>query len=150
MYGLGMLPAPSALLLTLGLTCSGVSGAVAQSSDPAPAAVQSVFSRSNLVAWCIVPFDSKKRSPEERAAMLERLGFKLFAYDYRAEHIPTFDAEMEALKRHRVQLLAWWFPGTLDAEAKQILDVLKRHKVRISLQEGLHFQFAGIAFRKGS
>jgi sugar phosphate isomerase/epimerase len=133
MYGLGMFPAPSALLLTLGLTYSGVSGAVAQSSDPAPGTVQSVFSRSNLVAWCIVPFDSKKRSPEERAAMLERLGFKLFAYDYRAEHIPTFDAEMEALKRHRVQLLAWWFPGTLDAEAKQILDVLKRHNLRAQL-----------------
>ena len=56
-----------------------------------------LFAQTNLVAWCIVPFDSKKRGPEERAAMLEWLGFSLFAYDYRAEHIPTFDAEMDPL-----------------------------------------------------
>ncbi len=89
-----------------------------------------LFTRSNLVAWCIVPFDAKKRGPEERAAMLEKLGFKLFAYDYRAEHIPTFDAEMEALKRHNVRLLAWWFPGALNDEARNILDVLRRHDLR--------------------
>jgi len=68
--------------------------------------------------------------PEERAAMLETLGFKWFAYDYRAEHVPSFDAEMEALKRHHVRLLAWWFPGELNAEARLILDVLKRHSLR--------------------
>ncbi len=34
--------------------------------------------------------------------MLERLGFRHFAYDWRAEHIPTFDAEIEALKKHGV------------------------------------------------
>lgn len=89
-----------------------------------------LFDRTNLVAWCIVPFDAKKRGPEERAAMLERLGFKLFAYDYRAEHVSAFDAEMEALKRHQVRLLAWWFPGTLNNEAKLILGVLQRHGLR--------------------
>ena len=26
----------------------------------------SIFSQDNLVAWCIVPFDAKKRGPEER------------------------------------------------------------------------------------
>lgn len=92
-----------------------------------------LFARTNLVAWCIVPFDAKKRGPEERAAMMERLGFKMFAYDYRAEHLPTFDAEMEALKRHHVRLLAWWFPTTLNTEAQNILDVLKRQQVRAQL-----------------
>lgn len=92
-----------------------------------------LFARSNLVAWCIVPFDSKKRGPEARAEMLERLGFKLFAYDYRAEHVPTFDAEVEALTRHHVELFAWWFPGTLNDEARLILDVLKRHHIRAQL-----------------
>jgi len=89
-----------------------------------------LFARTNLVAWCIVPFDAKKRGSEERAAMLERLGIRQFAYDYRAEHIPTFDAEMEALKRHDVRLLAWWFPGALNDEARNILDVLCRHNLR--------------------
>ena len=31
------------------------------------AAVPALFARENLVAWCIVPFDSAKRGPEERA-----------------------------------------------------------------------------------
>src|SRR6185369_2031594 len=92
-----------------------------------------LFARSNLVAWCIVPFDAAKRAPQERAAMLEKLDFKYFAYDYRAEHIPTFDAEMDALKRHHIELLAWWFPTSLNDEAKLILDVIKRHQLHPQL-----------------
>src|SRR5258706_647633 len=92
-----------------------------------------LFARTNLFAWCIVPFDAKKRGPEERAEMLERLGFTQFAYDYRAEHVPTFDAEMDALKRHHIRLLAWWFPPTLNDEARLILAVLKRHDLQTQL-----------------
>ena len=66
--------------------------------------------------------------------MLERLGFKHFAYDWRAEHIPTFDAEIEALKRHGVSLDAFWVaPGELNRESRIILDVLKRHGVKAQL-----------------
>ncbi len=104
--------------------------ALAAGPSPARAAAYELFARSNLVAWCIVPFDAKKRGPEERAAMMDRLHFKLFAYDYRAEHIPQFDAEMEALKRHQIRLLAWWFPTVLNEEAKGILRVLERHQIR--------------------
>jgi quinoprotein glucose dehydrogenase len=92
-----------------------------------------LYDRTNLVAWCIVPFDAKKRGPEERAAMLERLGLRQLAYDYRAEHIPTFDDELRALKRHGVRLVAWWFPTELNDEARLILDVLKRHDVHAQL-----------------
>ena len=92
-------------------------------------AAQDVFARSNLVAWCIVPFDAKKRGPEERAQMLERLGIKRLAYDYRAEHIPTFDAEVEATKRHGIELTAWWFPNVLNEEAGTILKVIERHRI---------------------
>ena len=82
-----------------------------------------------------VPFDAKKRSPEERARDApERLGFKHFAYDWRAEHLPTFDAELDALKRHNIALDAFWVaPGELNKESRLILDVLKRHGVRAQL-----------------
>ena len=53
----------------------------------------------DLVAWCIVPFDSRKRSPEERIAMLERLGFKRYAYDWRAEHLPDTARELRLAAR---------------------------------------------------
>ncbi|MHC1765816.1 MAG: hypothetical protein AB9869_16220 [Verrucomicrobiia bacterium] len=71
---------------------------------PADAPAASVFEPANLMAWCIVPFDASKRGPEERARMLTRLGFRHFAYDWRAEHIPTFDAEVEAMQRHGISL----------------------------------------------
>ena len=111
------------LLLSLVIGLSLLQGAVAQD----------LFAKSNLVAWCIVPFDAKKRGPEERAQMLEKLEIKRFAYDYRAEHIPTFDAEVEATKRHGIELTAWWFPGELNEEARTILKVIERHKIRPQL-----------------
>ena len=90
---------------------------------------EDLFAKKNLMAWCIVPFDSRKRGPEERAAMLEKLGFSKFAYDYRVEHIPTFDAEIEALKKHHVELSAWWFPTALNDEARLTLSTFARHQV---------------------
>ncbi len=92
-----------------------------------------LFARDNLVAWCVVPFDSKKRSPADRAAMLEELGFKHFAYDWRAEHIPSFDAEVEALERKDISLDAFWAPGELNNDTRIILDLLKRHHLKARL-----------------
>lgn len=92
-----------------------------------------LYDRDNLVAWCIVPFDAKKRGPEARAVMLEKLGIKRFAYDYRAEHVPTWDAELEALKKHGIELTAWWFPGSLNDEAKKTLELFQRHGVKPQL-----------------
>jgi sugar phosphate isomerase/epimerase len=93
-----------------------------------------LWSHDNLFAWCVVPFDAKKRGPEARAAMLERLGFKQFAYDWRSKNIPTFDAEIVALQRHNIHLLAWWFPLEADnPTAKLILEVFKRHNVHPQL-----------------
>ncbi len=124
------------------LTCLPLLLVAAMATRPLPAQGQPTraqpaagkhFARENLVAWCIVPFDAKKRGPEERAVMLKKLGFTRFAYDYRAEHIPTFDAEMEALKKQGIELTAWWFPTTLNDEARGILDVLRRHKLKPQL-----------------
>src|SRR5947208_15967391 len=112
--------------LLLSATLSGALPASAAEGD-------ALFAKDNLVAWCIVPFDAKKRGPEERAAMLEQLGFKHFAYDWRAEHIPSFDAEVEALKRHNISLDAFWFPASLDADARKILELLRRHKIKTQL-----------------
>ena len=100
---------------------------------PARSAGYELFARTNLVTWCIVPFDSTKRGPEQRAAMLERMGIRHFAYDYRAEHIPTFDAEIEALLRHHIDLTAWWFPTVLNDEARLILKTLQKHGIKTQL-----------------
>ena len=72
--------------------------------DGAPANLQ----RDRLVAWCIVPFDGKKRGPAERAAMLKNLGLKRVAYDWRQEHVPTFEQEILEYKRNGLEYFAFW------------------------------------------
>lgn len=113
--------------------CGAVSMATVFGAAACPAAEPGLFARENLVAWCIVPFDAKKRGPEERARMLDRLGIRRLAYDWRDEHVPTFDQEVETMKRHGIAIEAWWFPAGLDPTAKKILDVLRRHKVPAQL-----------------
>jgi arylsulfatase A-like enzyme/sugar phosphate isomerase/epimerase len=92
-----------------------------------------LFAKENLMAWCIVPFDAVKRSPEQRAMMLRDLGIKRFAYDYRAEHIPSFEREIVALNENGIELSAWWFPTTLNEEAKMTLSLFEKMKVHPQL-----------------
>jgi putative heme-binding domain-containing protein len=133
--------------LVLLLVASALSIHTAVADPPAISRAQapansppSLFARENLIAWCIVPFDSKKRTPEQRAAMLQSLGFRHFAYDWRAEHIPTFDAEVEALNRHGIALDAFWLaPGELNRESRIILDLLARHQLKTQLWVLLDF-----------
>ncbi len=96
------------------------------------------FARGNLWAWCIVPFDTKNRGPEERAIMLRKLGFQQFAYDWRATHLPTFDDEIRYLKREGVNLSAVWFPASLDENAKTLLAALEKHKIHTQLWVTMH------------
>ena len=99
----------------------------------AAGAADDLFDSSNLAAWCIVPFDGKKRGPEERAAMLEKLGITQFVYDYRPEHIPQWDKEMTALKKHDIELLGWWFPSVFNDHSTAALELFKRHGVKPQL-----------------
>jgi putative heme-binding domain-containing protein len=92
-----------------------------------------LYERKNLVAWCIVPFDAKKRSPEDRVAMLKKLGFTKYAYDWRAEHLPTFDREVTELEKVGIELTAVWFPANLGPDAQALLAVVKKHKLKTQL-----------------
>ena len=107
-------------------------------APPDPLADAGVFSRTNLVAWCIVPFDAAKRGPAERAAMLGRLGLRAVAYDYRDEHVPSFDDEIAALREHEIALSAWWCGGVdprdpLDGSVGLALETLRRNQASSDL-----------------
>jgi putative heme-binding domain-containing protein len=97
------------------------------------AGTSAIYERKNLVAWCIVPFDAKNRTPEDRAAMLKRLVFSRYAYDWRAEHLTTFDREVVALKANGVELTAVWFPANLGTNAQALLAVIKKHGLKPQL-----------------
>lgn len=88
-----------------------------------------IFNRENIAAWCIVPYDAKKRGPEERAQMLKELGITKLAYDWRTEHIPTFDAEVDAMKANGIEIIAWWYGG----KNQPILDTIKRKGIHPQL-----------------
>jgi sugar phosphate isomerase/epimerase len=100
---------------------------------PARPEPPAVFARDNLVAWCIVPFDAKKRTPAQRVELLQRLGFKKYAYDWRAEHLPAFDEEVGLLAKAGIELTAVWFPANPGPDATKLLDVIRKHGVRPQL-----------------
>jgi putative heme-binding domain-containing protein len=116
------------------VTFALMTAALLAADDAKPPSASGPFARKNLVAWCIVPFDSKQRTPEQRAEMLDRLGIKRLAYDWRAEHVPMFDQEMETLRKHGITLQAFWVaPGELNDQSRHILDLLKRHGLKTQL-----------------
>lgn len=67
-----------------------------------------LFDKSNLAAWCIVPFDAKKRSPEARAEMVAKMGLTKIAYDWRPEHVAEFEREILAYQKHGIEFFAFW------------------------------------------
>ncbi|MEM9479836.1 MAG: TIM barrel protein [Verrucomicrobiota bacterium] len=90
---------PPALYLFLYLTIS-LSSSIGE--------IPENFQKENLVAWCIVPFDAKRRGPVERAEMLTQLGIKRCAYDWRKEHVSEFEEEILQYKKNGIEFTAFW------------------------------------------
>jgi hypothetical protein len=95
------LPRLTCLALAATLFAGATAPVTRAASDPR-------FARDNLVAWCIVPFDSVRRDPEARAAMVRGLGLTRVAYDWRAEHVPQFEQEILAYRKHGLEFFAFW------------------------------------------
>ena len=77
-------------------------------SRPLQSQVPANMKPDKLAAWCIVPFDAKKRGPEARAKMLARFGIKRCAYDWRGEHVIEFEEEILQYKKHGIEFFAFW------------------------------------------
>jgi len=80
-----------ALLILLAANCSTKLQGSEEKNDM-------LFAKDNLLAWCIVPYDSKKRSSEQRALMLKELGITSLAYDMRDADLPNMETEFNTLK----------------------------------------------------
>lgn len=106
-----------------------------------------LFSKENLVAWCIVPYDKMERNPEERASMLKSLGISKFAYDWREEHLPSLEKEIIILRQHEIELKSVWFwidgnsGNILDQNNEHILETLEKHQVKTELWVSFNEQF---------
>ena len=91
--------------IALAVACIPITDSVSAADEDADV---SVFDQQNLVAWCIVPFDAQQRGPAERAEMLKRLGLERVAYDWRSQHVPTFEQEILEYKKHGLEYFAFW------------------------------------------
>jgi len=83
-----------------------------------------LFAKDNLVAWCIVPFDAMRRGPRARAEMLARLGIRKVAYDWRQEHVATFEEEIVEYKKHGLEFFAFW------SWHEEMGGLIKKHKIK--------------------
>ncbi|MBL9114608.1 MAG: heme-binding domain-containing protein [Verrucomicrobiaceae bacterium] len=83
-----------------------------------------LFDKQNLAAWCIVPFDKAKRTPEARAEMVAKMGIKKGAYDWRQEHVVEFEREILAYQKNGIEMFAFW--GVHD-EAFRLFEKYKLH-----------------------
>ena len=92
-----------------------------------PRRADALFEKGNLVAWCVVPFDAKKRTPPERVAMLQAAGVSRLAWDWREEHLARMDEEFGLLKKAGIELTAVWFPAALAGPGEKILQAAARH-----------------------
>ena len=101
MVGLRVRAGLFAVLLTIGM-------ASPVTAEEEVTAATDNFSRENLVAWCIVPFDAKQRGPAERAEMLVRLGLNRVAYDWRPQHVLEFEEEILQYQKHGLEFFAFW------------------------------------------
>ena len=108
-----------------------------------------LFAQDNLVAWCIVPFDNKNRNPAERIAMLKRLGFSQYAYDWRHQHLETFAEEIKLAKENKIFIHAVWIwidknadkPEQLSEDNERLLRILKDSGLMTQLWVGFNNNF---------
>jgi len=128
----------TALLCLLGIPVCWAVEAGTSTSTP------NLLAHDNLVAWEAAPYDTKKRTPEERAQMFVRLGIKHYAYlsstnlwdikdDVNVSHFDV-DAEIEAMQKYHIDILAWYFWINSDHPADvpvvlQTLEAFKRHHI---------------------
>ncbi|GIG53970.1 phosphotransferase [Demequina activiva] len=90
-----------------------------RSGDPAGACAQ----RARIAAARIVSSDLEDRSPQQRAAMLTRLGLTRIIWDWREEHALRFAAEMDALEAADISVVGLWCPLPLGEPGAPDADV---------------------------
>jgi GH35 family endo-1,4-beta-xylanase len=109
----------------------------------------SPIAMDDVIAWCIVPFDSRKRTPEERIDMLEDLGFKRYAYDWREEHLADTARELRLAEERGIDVTAVWMwidgendrPGQLSESNERLLAAVAEAGISTQLWLGFNESF---------
>ncbi len=110
---------------------------------------ESLFAAPNLLAWCIVPYDALNRTPVERMAMLKRLGFTQYAWDWRQRHLKDLPEEIKAARDAGIQMRAVWLwvdnktdqPGHLGPANRAVVDAVTQAKLSVEYWVGFDANF---------
>ena len=105
---------------------------------------ESMLAPTNLLAWCIVPYDSLNRTPAERLAMLKRIGFTQYAWDWRQKHLKELPEEIKLSRESGVQLRAVWLwiddksdrVGQLSEANRAVIDTVVQAKLSVEYWVG--------------
>jgi sugar phosphate isomerase/epimerase len=84
-------------------------------SAPTHTTVPAWAKRSAIGASHLIAHDAVPRTALERATMLREIGLSRIVWDWREEHIDSFDAELDALRLAGVQLAGMWTPLPMPA-----------------------------------
>lgn len=136
------------LFLFLPLAC-GLLAATGAETSPPKTVPPALFARENLLAWCIVPFDNQHRTPAERVAMLQRLGFKQYAWDWRKEHLKDLAEEIRLSREAGIRLRAIWLwieggadeVGRLSEGNREVMETAARAGLAAEYWVGFHPNF---------
>ncbi|HEX5817750.1 MAG TPA: TIM barrel protein [Gemmatimonadales bacterium] len=117
--------------------------ALAAPTQPPPG---SLFARENLLAWCIVPYDSLHRRPAERIAMLRELGFTQYVWDWRQQHLADLPEEIRAARAGGVRMRGVWLwidakadaVGRLGAANRAVVDAVDAAQLPLEFWVGMH------------
>lgn len=118
--------------MKFGPACARLAAACAFSMLAASAVesrTYSLWDHGNLVACVVNHFDSKARGPEETAQMFNSLGITKLAYNWREPDVANFDAQIDAMQKHGIEIQAWVLYGSGNAHTQLILDTFKRHNI---------------------
>ncbi len=104
---------------------------------------------NNYYAWCIVPFDSVQRSPQQRVEMLTGLGFTKYAYDWREKHLAEFPSEIKIARKNNVEIMAVWMwidalndrVGKLHLLNEKLLKMVEESKLKTQIWLGFHANY---------
>lgn len=99
---------------------------------------ESPFRKDNLLGWCVNVYDAKNRNPGERAQLLKKLGITRYAVNWRQQHVPEFDEEVDALRKHGIEIVAYYLRSRTREPLKEenvqiILDLLERRNIQCQL-----------------
>ena len=125
---------------TLSYGQTSPANAMESAHQGAPITTSNLWSHDNLYVWDVV--DSLHRGPEERAQLLERMGFKHYAY-FAGSEVETRtirhelkdihgdpEAQITALQRHGIDVVAWYFwDDADDPQVRATFELFKKHNI---------------------